>query len=121
MRALLLLAVLTAGPLRSEEPPAPSVREKLRARIVETLPPPSSGTLEDKPEQDGAVLVLEPMVVTESKGVRELEKALVEDRQRQKAEAFSLLKGGTLYRSERLELGIWGRPGSGWELLRLKW
>jgi hypothetical protein len=121
MRALLLLAVLMAGPLRSEEPPAPSVREKLRARIIETLPPPTRGALEDKPEQDSAVLVLEPIVVTESRGARELAKALAEEKQRQEAEAFSPLKGGNIYSSERLDVGAWWSPTKGWTFLRFKW
>ena len=103
---MLLTVVLVAGSLRGEEAPAPSVREKLRARILETLPPPPSGwPAEAKPASDEPVLVLEPMVVTESKGVRELAKAIKEDEQRQEAERFSVLKGGKIYSSERLDVG----------------
>lgn len=121
MKWLLLLALLTAGPLRSEEAPAPSVREKLRARIIETLPPPQAGQTEAKPEKDDAVLVLEPMVVTESRGVRELAKALADDKQRQEAERFSAVKGGKIYSSERLDVGGWWSPATGWTFLKIKW
>jgi hypothetical protein len=122
MKWLLLLALLVAGPLRSEPAPAPSVREKLRARIVETLPPPPSGwPAEAKPASDEPVLVLEPMVVTESKGVRELAKVLADDQQRQEAERFSVVKGGKIYSSERLDVGGWWSPTGGWTFLKIKW
>lgn len=122
MRWLLLSAALLLAPAWAEEvvSPAPSVREKLRVRILETLPPSSPGTQEDKPEQDGGVLVLEPIVVTESRGARELAKALVEEKQRQEAERFSVLRGGKIYSSERLDVGIWWAPG-GWQLVKIKW
>jgi hypothetical protein len=67
------------------------------------------------------VLVLEPFVVTESRGVRELEKVLADDRQRQEAGRFTATKGGTIYRSERVELGSWWSPLTGWQLLKFKW
>lgn len=122
MKWLLLLALLTAGPLRSEEAPAPSVKEKLRARIIETLPPPPpAGAADARPAQEGALLVLEPMVVTESRGVRELAKALADDKQRQEAERFSAIKGGKIYSSERLDVGSWWSPATGWTFLKIKW
>ena len=122
MRWLLLLAVLMADTGRGEETPPSSVREKLRARIVESLPAPAPARpAADKPEPASPVLVLEPMVVSESRGVRELGKQLVAEKQRQEAESFSPLKGGTIYRSERLELGGWWTPEGGWHFLKLKW
>lgn len=122
MRWLLLPVVLVAGSLRGEEAPAPSVREKLRARILETLPsaPPARPT-EIKVEAESPVLVLEPMVVTESKGVRELAKVLAEDKERQEAERFSVVQGGRIYSGERLDVGFWWSPASGWQLLKIKW
>jgi hypothetical protein len=122
MRWLLLLAVLMADSGRGEEATPPSVREKLRARIVESLPAPAPARpVADKPEQANPVLVLEPMVVSESRGVRELGKQLAAEKQRQEADSFSPLKGGTIYRSERLEVGGWWTPESGWHFLKLKW
>jgi hypothetical protein len=122
MRWLLLSAVLLAGFAHGAETSSPAMQEKLRARIVETLPPavPTAAT-ETAPEPDASVLVLEPVIVTESRGVRELEKALAEDKTRQEAERFTPLKGGTIYRSERVELGGWFSPGKGWEFLKFKW
>lgn len=121
MRWLLLSAVLLAAFARGAETPSPAMREKLRARIVETLPPASTTTAGETRVPDAGVLVLEPIVVTESRGVRELEKTLAEDRQRQEAQRFTPLKGGTIYRSERVELGAWWEPASGWTFLKLKW
>jgi hypothetical protein len=123
MRSLLLAAVLLiTGSLRSEGQSAPSVREKLRARILETLPsaPPARPT-ETQGEPESPVFVLEPMVVTESKGGRELAKVLAEDKERQEAERFSVVKGGKIYSSERLDVGFWWSPASGWQLLKIKW
>jgi hypothetical protein len=122
MKWLVLIAVLLAGPVRGQEAAALSVREKLRTRIIETLPPsPPAKPAEDRPEQANPVLVLEPIVVSESRGVRQLEKALVDDKQRKAAEAFSFGKGGTLYRNERLEVGSWWSPVTGWQFLKFKW
>ncbi len=120
MRWLLLSAVLFSGFAHGAETSSPAMREKLRARIVETMPAPAKAA-ETAPEPDASVLVLEPIIVIESRGVRELEKALADDRQRQEAERFTPLKGGTIYRSERLEVGAWWEPGSGWTFLKLKW
>ena len=97
------------------------MREKLRVRLGETLPPAALTAAEETPDSGPEVLVLEPIVVTESRGVRELEKTLADDRQRQEAQRFTPLKGGTVYRSERVELGAWWEPGSGWTFLKLKW
>lgn len=123
MRWLPLSAVLLAGLAPGAETSSPVMREKLRARIVETLPPAAAATSAGpRAEPAGEpMFVLEPMVVTESKGVRELAKALAEDKQRQAAESFSVLKGGRIYGGERLELGGWWAPATGWQFFRLKW
>ncbi len=121
MRWLLLFAVLLAGSMHGTETSSPAMREKLRARITETVAPLATDrSAEEKPEAEEQVLVLEPVVVTESRGVRELEKALADDRQRQETQRFTPLKGGTIYRSERLEIGSWF-SSSGWVFLKLKW
>ena len=121
MRWLLLSAVLLAGFARGAETSSPAMREKLRTRIVETLQPASTTTAGETREPDAEVLVLKPVVVTESRGVRELAKALADDRQRQEAQRFTPLNGGTIYRSERVEVGGWYSPASGWRFLKLKW
>ncbi len=122
MRWLLLPAVLLAGFASGAETSSPAMREKLRARIAETVAPLSATPrAEEKPEAEGEVLELEPIVVTESRGVRELEKALAEDKARQEAERFTPAKGGMIYKSERVELGSWWSPRTGWTFLKLKW
>lgn len=121
MRWLLLFAVLLAVPMRGQETSSPGVREKLRARILETLPASPTRTVATEAESEGPVLVLEPIVVTESRGAKALEKAIAEDKQRQETERFTPTKGGKIYSSERLDAGIWWEPGKGWVLLRLKW
>lgn len=123
MKWLLLIAALIAASGRGEEAPPPSMREKLRARIVESLPPrPPAKPAGDQPEQVNPVLVLEPMMISESRGARELGQQLAAEKQRQEAEAFSVLKGGRIYHSERLDLGVWWNPKSNvWEFLKLKW
>ena len=122
MRWLLLSAVLLAGSMHGTETSSPTMREKLRARLTETVAPLAlTQSTEQNPEAEEPVLVLEPVVVTESRGVRELAKALADDRQRQEAQRFTPLNGGTIYRSERVEVGGWYSPASGWQFLKLKW
>lgn len=122
MKWLLLPAVLMTVPMWGEEAVAPSAREKLLARIIESLPPPAPAQpAEAKPEPEIAVLVLEPMVVSGSSGAGKLGKLLADEKQRQEAESFSPGKGGTLYRNERLELGGWWSRETGWHFLKLKW
>jgi len=122
MRRLLLFAALLAGPLRADEAaPPPSVKEKLSARIKETLPS-APLKLEEQAKTDGEeVLMLEPMVVNESKGARELGKLLTDEERRKAEEAFAPAKGGTIYKNDRIEVGVWWKPGVGWQFLRLKW
>lgn len=121
MKGLLLFAVLMAVPVWGEEA-QPGMREKLRTRIVESLPPPPpAGPTDAKPEQENTVLVLDPMVISESRAVRELEKALADDKQRKEAERFSAVKGGKIYSSERLNVGSWWSPATGWQFLKIKW
>lgn len=136
MRWLLLSAVLLAGPLRAAAAaPVPGVREKLRAKIVETLPAaPAAGPAEEKPELDGEpVLELEPMIITRAREADLLAEARRAAEAR-KAREFSLLKGGTLLSFRHGDLGFWpklvpidetpvkkGEVGLSVDLLRLKW
>lgn len=135
MRWLLLFAVLMTGSLRSEEAPAPAMREKLRARILATLPPaPAVRPVEESPERDGEpVLELEPMIITPA-----METDLLAEARRaaeaKKAAEFSLLRGGTLISFRKGDIGFWpkivpvdatpvkkGEVGISVDLLRIKW
>ncbi len=97
-----------------------SMREKVRARLIETMPRPPAGPA-GKPRAEGAELTLEPMVVSEPRGVRELAKLLASEKQRLAAERFTPVKGGTIYQTDRLELGSWWSPDKGWQFLKIKW
>lgn len=136
MKWLLLFAALIAGSMRGGEGTEPSLREKLRARIRETLPPPppAGSSVEERPDQEGEpVLELEPMVIT-----RTVETDLLAEARRaaqaKKAAEFSLLRGGTLVSFRRGELGFWpkivpidaspvkkGDVGISVDFLRIKW
>lgn len=134
MKWLLLLCVLV-GPLRSEEAPVPNVREKLRARILETLPPaPVATRAEESPVPEGEQLLeLEPMIITRTKETDLLAEARRAAEARKAAE-FSLLRGGTLLSFRRGDIGFWpkivpinatpvkkGDVGISVDLLRIKW
>ncbi len=123
MRWLLLFAVGLAGLMCGQETSSAGMREKVRVRIVDSLPasPLPAKSAETTPPPEEAVLVLEPIVVTESRGVRELAKALADDRQRQEARRFTATQGGTIHRSERVEVGSWWSPDTGWQILKFKW
>ena len=121
MRWLTLIAVTSLAALGVENGPDPSVRERMRARILETLPARSPPASESRESEQDRVLVLEPMVVTESRISRALEKQLAREQELRKAESFGPSKGGTILRGERVELGGWWKPDSGWQFLRIKW
>src|SRR5688572_10085343 len=114
MRWLLLIVALAPDAVRADERPASSVREKLRGKLAESFPlavKPSAG---DQVEPNHELLVLEPIVISESRGVIELERLVAKESQREKAAKFSFVTGGRLYRSEWLELGTWWDPRTGW-------
>lgn len=135
MRWLLLFAVLMAGSLRSEEVTAHGVREKLRARIIETLAPaPAAEPMKENMETGGEpVLELEPMIITpavETDFLAEARRAAAA----RKAAEFSLLRGGKLFSFPRGEIGFWpqivpinatpvkkGDVGISTDLLRIRW
>jgi hypothetical protein len=123
-------------PVAAEEAaPTSGVRDKLRAKIVETLPAaPAVGPVEEKSALDGEpVLELEPMIITRAREADLLAEAR-RAAEAKKAKEFSLLKGGTLFSTERMDIGFWaklvpvddtpvkkGGVGIRVDLLRLKW
>jgi hypothetical protein len=122
MKWLLLLVALTIGPLWAAEPTAsPEMTRKLKARLKETVAPEIAQAIKETPLAEEPVLVLEPIVVTESRGARELGKQLAAAEERRKAEAFAPAKGGTIYKSDRVVVGSWWDPVKGWTFLKLKW
>lgn len=124
MRTLLLLFVLWVVAIRGEEPGA-AMHQKLRARIIESLPParPATDPVETgrADETEGPVVVMEPFIVSESGPVRILAAAMARERQKREEERFSAVKGGTIYQRGRVEIGGWWSPTEGWKFLRLSW
>ncbi len=90
-------------------------------RLVETLPRPKPESADDKAKAESPAIELEPMVISETRGVRDLEKLLASEKLRLEAERFTPVKGGTIYKSDRLEVGSWWSPVSGWQFVKIKW
>jgi hypothetical protein len=109
MRTMLLISVFTAVTIHGEEPTPVPMRQKLHAKILETLPPPQP---EKKPaaqnELDLEIVEIEPLVVTDSPVLRQLAAKIERDTQQAKDAQFSPIKGGTIYKNSRFEIGTWG-------------
>ena len=116
---MLLISVFTAATIRGEEPTPALMRQKLHAKILETLPPPQ---LEKEPtaqnELDLEIVEIEPLVVTDSPVLRHLAAKIESDTQKLKDAQFSPIKGGTIYKNSRFEIGTWG-DRSGLTLLKM--
>lgn len=116
---MLLISVFTAATIRGEEPTPIPMRQKLHAKIMETLPPPQPA--ENSVSQDtysDEIVEIEPMVVTNSPVLRQLAAKIERDTQKLKDAQFSPIKGGTIYKSSRFEIGTWGAP-AGLTLLKV--
>jgi hypothetical protein len=122
MRKLLLITALAAVTAHGEEAGAPTMRQKLHARIMESAPPPApakSSALQNGGEEAVPAVVMNPVVVSESKLVREVTAALEREKQNRQEERFSPLQGGKIANLGPMQLGGWWIPGEGWTFLRL--
>ena len=120
MRAILLISVLTSVAVSGSEASAPSVREKLHAKIMESVPPPAP----PKPstEQKEAVespVTMKPVIVSDSKLMRAVAAAIEREEKDRREEQFSALNGGKIYSIGRVQIGGWWSAGEGWTFLRL--
>lgn len=119
----LALAVLVRG----EEPDPPSAREKLRAKILASLPPPAARPLVSQPVNPAAAtppVMMQPVIVADSnRALDRAAAAIARKEQQEKAEKFTPIKGGTLYTKEaggyRVTVGSWWNPGQGWSFLHI--
>ena len=122
MRTLLLITALAAGTVQGEEASGPTMRQKLHAKIMESAPPSAppkpSADLKNDGEAVPAV-AMKPMVVSESKVVREVTAALEREKQNRQEERFSPMDGGKIVSIGRLQVGGWWDPSEGWTFLRL--
>ena len=145
MRKMLVLAVLVLVPAHSEESVSPTVRQKLHAKLIESLPlfqkppedmvraevpaifarPPAAqefglGDFLRKKAEDGSAVVMAPFIVSES--TRDLAASIAKQTPK---EPFSVMKGGTIYSKDigrvRMELGSWWAPHRGWSFLNFSW
>ncbi len=119
MRTMLLISVFTASTIHGEEPTPVPMRQKLHAKILETLPLPQPAT---EPaalsEVADDIVEIEPLVVTDSPVLRQLAAKIERDTQKQKDAQFSPIKGGSIYKRGSLEIGTWAGP-SGLTLLKM--
>jgi hypothetical protein len=127
MRKLLVIALLglSATIARGEEAPATNMRQKLLSKVLESAPVASpEKKAEDKGHADSTVIEMEAFTVVESTRARDPQPAVESEKEKIKAEHFSILKGGTIYRKDvgkvRAEVGGWYEVGS-WRFLRVSW
>ena len=73
---------------------------------------------EERKPNERSVVMIAPVVVSESRRNRDLEAAI--DRQIQK-EPFSVVRGGTIYSSDRIKVGGWWTEKQGWSFLKISW
>jgi hypothetical protein len=76
----------------------------------------------DQKSDDEAVpvIMMKPVIVSESRLVREVTAALDREKQNRQEERFSPLKGGKIADLGPMQLGGWWTPGEGWTFLRFK-
>jgi hypothetical protein len=116
---LLIIALTTVG---AEEAGTASMRQKLHAKILESAPPaapPKPPSQEKDAEEPPPAVVMKPVVVSESKLVREVTAALDREKQNRQEERFSPLEGGKIDNIGPMQVGGWWTPDEGWTFLRL--
>jgi len=120
MRTSLLIFAFTALAVRGEEPVASTVRQKLHAVILASVPPPSPPPPPTKPAEDSLpAFMMAPVVVSETNGMRAIIAAIDREKQSRQDEKFTALDGGKIYNIGRVQIGSWYSPGEGWTFLRL--
>jgi hypothetical protein len=100
-----------------------STRKKMTDRLKEEYRyvPPAEVTA---PESSEEVVLMEAFTVVESGERRILDRLMSEQERRAKEEKYTIVKGGTLLKTEvgpaRIEVGTWS-GGGGLEFLRISW
>jgi hypothetical protein len=122
LKTLLLTLGIMSAAVRGEDAVVATMREKVRAKILESLPPPPvKDDGEKKPVEAtlAPALVMNPIIVGESKLIREVTAAIDRENQAKKDERFTALEGGKIASIGPMQLGGWWSPGEGWTFLRL--
>lgn len=125
MRIHLLLCALAVVSVNGEEAtvPVPTMREKLRAKILESAPPPAPRKPEADVADDAAApppVVMQPLVVAESRIVREVTAELARKEEEKREERFTPLKGGKITSIGPMQVGSWWSVDEGWTFFRLR-
>ena len=60
---------------------------------------------------------MKPVVVSESKIIREVASAIARKEQEEREERFSAIDGGTIFKIGRVQMGGWWTAGEGWTFL----
>ena len=107
--------------LRGAEAPEPTLREKLRAKILESVPPPSppKPPTDPKPAVPAPPVVMERVVVSESKLIQAVTAAIDRQEQDRREEKFTPLDGGKIFSIGGVQIGGWWSLDEGWTFLRL--
>jgi hypothetical protein len=122
MRTFLLISVLTSVASRGAEVTAPTVRQKLQVKIMESIPAPALSKPATDQKETAAVpppVLMKPVVVSDSKLIRAVTEAIDRAEQDRREERFSVLDGGEIYSIGRLRIGSWWSLDEGWTFLRL--
>lgn len=120
MRTLLLISVLASVAARGAEAGVPTLRQKLHAKILESVPPPPPPMpVTEQKEAAGPPVTMKSVIVSESKVIRDAVAAVERKDQERREQQFTPLNGGTLYNIGGMQLGGWWAPGEGWTFLRL--
>jgi hypothetical protein len=120
MRTLALILAFASVALRGAEESGSSVRQKLHAKIMDSLPPPTP----EKPSTDlkeagDSPVEMKPVIVSDSKLIRAVTAAIDRAEQDRRDEQFSTFDGGKIFSIGGLQVGGWWSPGEGWTFLRL--
>ena len=118
---LLFITALAVASVRGEEASGTNMRQKLQAKIMDSLPPlPPPKPAPERKDNDEAVpvVVMQPLVVYESRVVREVTAVLEREKQNRQDERFSPLDGGKIARIGPVQVGGWWDANEGWTFLR---
>lgn len=123
MKPILFCAALAASLASAAEPTGSESTEKANVSVPEATPSnpasPAATPAQTAPE---APVVLAPYVVNAPRDrTIDLARTLDAQKQQRAAEKFSTVRGGTLYANDRVKVGGWWNPTSGWSFLSLKW
>jgi hypothetical protein len=123
VRTLLIISALTTVLVHGGETTAPTMRQKLQARIMESVPPapPPSPSPDPKPGEETVAppVMMQPVIVSDSKLIRAVTAAIDREEQDRREEQFSPLAGGKIGTLAGMQVGGWWSAGEGWTFLRL--